>query len=259
MNDRNFIRSLERGLAVIRTFSQQHPRQSVAEVAKRAAISRAAARRILLTLEQLGYVGHDGRGDYSLGPAVLSLGYSYLSALEFPDLARPYMEALVADVEHSCSLAVLDQGAAVYVARVPGRQMVNISLTIGSRFPAHLTALGRVLLAGLSDAQLAEHIDNLDLKKWTEYSTVDRKQLLREIERVREQKYSIVGQEMQYGVWAVAAPIRDGRGNTKAAINLAVHDPGMTADKLRAKELPALLRTAAMISGAVGRPASVQI
>jgi IclR family pca regulon transcriptional regulator len=250
--DRSFIQSLEKGLAVIRTFSQQSSEQTIAEVAAKAHISRAAARRVLLTLEQLGYVSQGARGEFSLRPSILSLGFSYLSALEFPEQARPYMQRVVSELGHSCSIAVLDGTEAVYVARVPGLRIVNVSLTIGSRYPAHVTALGRVLLANLDENDLEQCIKQITWKKWTDHTTLDRKRLLKEIEQVRKQGYSIIDQELQEGVWAVAAPIFDHRGRVKAAVNIAIHDPNMKLAAIKARELPALLRTAADISEATG-------
>jgi IclR family pca regulon transcriptional regulator len=251
VSERNYIQSLERGLAVITTFSQERPRQSIAEVARRAEVSRAAARRILLTLEKLGFVGHDDRGDYSLRPAILSLGYTYLATLGLPDLARPVMEKLVAAVQHSCSIAVLDADDAVYVGRVPSRRFVSFNLTIGSRLPAHLTALGRVLLAGLDDVALRARLDRLDLTKRTQFTNDDRVALEREIVGVRKKGYAIIGQELEYGVWAVAAPIVDRRGVVRAAINLAIHDPKISASKIRERELLPLLEAAADISRSI--------
>lgn len=252
--DRSFIQSLEKGLAVIRTFSQQRPEQTIAEVAVQAQISRAAARRVLLTLEKLDYASQNGRGEFSLRPLILSLGFSYLSALELPDLARPYMQKLVAEVGHSCSIAVLDGTDAVYVARVPGLRIVNVSLTIGSRYPAHVTALGRVLLAELSDEELSQRVQKIKWKKWTEHTLTDRKQLLNKIEQVRKQGYAIVDQEVQDSVWAVAAPIFDHRGRVKAAINLTILDPNIKLANIKGIQLPPLLRTAAAISEATGNP-----
>jgi IclR family pca regulon transcriptional regulator len=248
VNERNYIQSLERGLAVITSFSRQRPRQSIAEVARHAAVSRAAARRILLTLEKLGFVGHDDRGGYDLRPAILSLGYAYLATLGLPDLARPVMEKLVAAVQHSCSIAVLDADDVVYVGRVPSRRFVSFNLTIGSRLPAHLTALGRVLLAGLDDRALGARLGHLDLTRRTQFSNDDREALEREIIGVRKKGYAIIGQELEYGVWAVAAPIVDRRSVTRAAINLAIHDPKTSISKIRERELTPLLEAAADIS-----------
>lgn len=252
--DRNFIQSLARGLAVIRAFSREHPRLTVAEVAKSARVSRAAARRILLTLEALDYVYDDGRGDYRLGPNILSLGYSYLSALDLPDLARPYMERLVAETGHACSLAVLNDNETVYVARIAGHRLIDMNLTIGSRFPAHFTAAGRVLLAWLPEGELAQRVSAANLKKWTDYSIVDRNVLRREIESVRKQGYAIVRRELDYGVCAIAAPVFDSEGAVTTAINLSIHDPKLNEKTLISKELPALLQTARRISSTARSP-----
>lgn len=155
-------------------------------------------------------------------------------------------------------MAVLHENETVYIARVPGRRLIDISLTIGSRFPAHFTASGRVLLAGLSDVDLSKRLASVSMKKWTEHSITDRSQLRREIHRVRDQGYAIVSEELQYGVWAVAAPIRDNKGHVTVAVNLSIHEPQTTDKKLRSKELPALLRTAASISSATVHTTAIQ-
>ena len=251
MDERNYIQSLERGLAVIMTFSQERPRQSIAEVARRAEVSRAAARRILLTLEKLGFVGHDDRGDYSLRPAILSLGYTYLATLGLPDLARPVMEKLVAAVQHSLLHRRAGRRRCGLRGTCPIAALRQLQSTIGSRLPAHLTALGRVLLAGLDDVALRARLDRLDLTKRTQFSNDDGAALEREIVGVRKKGYAIIGQELEYGVWAVAAPIVDRRGIIRAAINLAIHDPKTTSSKIRERELMPLLEAAADISRSI--------
>src|SRR5512139_1746855 len=150
----DFVQSLERGLAVIRAFDRDHPELTLSEVATATGVTRAAARRFLLTLAELGYVRSDGRL-FALTPRVLELGYAYLSSMSLPEVAEPHLEALVATVNESSSVSVLDGTDVVYVARVPTSRIMTVSISVGTRFPAYATSMGRVLLAGLDDAELA--------------------------------------------------------------------------------------------------------
>src|ERR1700760_1160906 len=159
----DFVQSLERGLLVIRAFDSEHRELALSEVARSTGLTRAAARRFLLTLAKLGYVTFsDGR--FALTPRVLELGYAYLSSLTLPEVAMPHMEALVAQVNESCSISVLDDTDVVYVARVPTRRIMSITLAVGTRLPAFATSMGRVLLAGLPDADLEERLERIEVR-----------------------------------------------------------------------------------------------
>ena len=151
----HFVQSLERGLAVIRAFGAESPQLTLSEVARSTGLTRAAARRFLLTLAELGYVRTDGR-HFALSPRVLELGYAYLSSLSLPEVAAPHLEALVAEVRESSSVSVLDGADVVYVARVPTSRIMRVEINVGTRFPAYATSMGRVLLAGLADGELEE-------------------------------------------------------------------------------------------------------
>src|SRR4051794_14313947 len=150
----DFVQSLERGLAVIRAFDHEHPELTLSEVAARTGVTRAVARRFLLTLAALGYVRSDGRF-FSLTARGLELGYAYLSSLSLPEVAESHLEALVAEVNESSSVSVLDGDDVVYVARVPVSRIMTVSISVGTRFPAYVTSMGRVLLAGLPEDELA--------------------------------------------------------------------------------------------------------
>src|SRR5262249_25047423 len=147
----DFVQSLERGLAVVRAFGPDTPQLTLSEVARATGLTRAAARRFLLTLAELGYVRADGRA-FSLRPRILELGFAYLSGLSLPETAQPHMEELSAKVHKSCSVSVLDGHDVVYVARVPTRRIMSVTIAVGTRFPAYATSMGRVLLAGLPPA-----------------------------------------------------------------------------------------------------------
>ena len=169
----DFVQSLARGLAVIRAFDGENPRLTLSDVSRRTGLTRAAARRFLLTLVELGYVHHDGR-EFSLRPSVLDLGYAYLSSMGLPEVAMPHMETLVATVEESSSMSVLDGGSIVYVARVPTRRRImTVAIAVGTRFPAYATSMGRVLLAGLGPEALDDALAELELQPFTETTVHD--------------------------------------------------------------------------------------
>src|SRR5919205_75546 len=153
----HFVRSLERGLAVIRAFDASAPELTLSDVARLTGLTRAAARRFLLTLVDLGYVRFDGRL-FSLTPRVLELGYAYLSGLTLPDIAEPHLEWLAREVGESSSMSVLDGEDVVYVARVPTSRIMTVAINVGTRFPAYATSMGRVLLAGLSVGALDDYL-----------------------------------------------------------------------------------------------------
>ncbi|MCB1274897.1 MAG: helix-turn-helix domain-containing protein, partial [Leucobacter sp.] len=199
----DFVQSLARGLAVIRAFDAEHPELTLSEVARRAAIPAAAARRFLRTLEALGYVRSAGRA-FSLTPLVLELGFSYLSALSLPELMQPHLERLSREVGESVSAAVLAGTDIVYVARVPTRRIMTVGITIGTRFPAYATSMGRVLLAALPAPELAEAIAAAEPRALTARTLVDAAGIADEIARVREQGWSLVDGELEPGLRSLA-------------------------------------------------------
>jgi IclR family pca regulon transcriptional regulator len=252
---RDFVQSLERGLAIIRVFSAETPSLTVTEIAAATGLTRAAARRFLLTLIDLGYVATDGRY-YELTPRVLELGYSYLSALSFPEVALPHLERLVTEVEEASEGSILDGGDVVYVVRVPGPALMTISVNVGARMPAYATAMGRVLLAGLPDDALERYLENVEMSALQPRTITDPVALRAEVMKVREDGYAMVDQELEEGLIAVAAPVRDRSGRVVAAVNLSTHVGRRSADDMR-DMVPALQRTAEQIrsglSGSVRR------
>jgi IclR family transcriptional regulator, pca regulon regulatory protein len=243
----DFVQSLQRGLAVIRAFDRTHPELTLSEVATATGVTRAAARRFLLTLMDLGYVRSDGRF-FSLSPRVLELGYAYLSSLSLTEVAEPHLEALVAEVNESSSVSVLDGPDVVYVARVPTSRIMTVAISVGTRFPAYATSMGRVLLAGLSDEELAAYLENLTLHRLTARTIASTAALRAEVLRVRAQGWSLVDQELEEGLQAVAAPIRDRAGCTVAAVNISAHASRTSLESIRRDLVPPLLATAARIS-----------
>lgn len=247
----DFIQSLERGLAVINSFSREHNPQTLSAVASRTGLTRATARRVLLTLTDLGYVHKDGR-DFSLTPKVLDLGYSFLSSFQVVELAQPSMERLVDEVRESSSMSVLDGSEIVYVARVPTSRIMTISLALGSRLPAYPTSMGRVLLSGLPVGDLDGYIAATKFEKLTPHTIVDARVFRDVIEKTREDGYTLVDQELEEGVRSIAAPIRNGRGEVIAAINLSCHASRVDVDRINTEFRPRLLHTADEISDRAG-------
>ena len=241
-----FVQSLARGLAVIRAFDADHPSLSLSDVARRVDISRAAAGRFLRTLEALGYVRGDGR-EFSLTPRVLELGFSYLSALSLPEVLQPHLEALSRAVDESVSAAVLDGGDVVYIARVPTRRIMSVRITIGSRFPAHATSLGRVLLAGLPPSARAAAIAQRPPTVITPRTVTDLVELDAELDAVRERGWALLDGELEVGVRSIAAPVHGRDGSVVAAINLSMATTTGPLEPVLAERVPMLLAAAAAI------------
>jgi IclR family pca regulon transcriptional regulator len=242
----DYVQSLERGLAVVRVFDAEHRELGLSEVARAAGLTRAAARRFLLTLVKLGYMNFsDGR--FSLSPRVLELGYAYLSSLTLPEVAQRHMEVLVAQVNESSSISVLDGIEIVYVARVPTRRIMSITLSVGTRLPAYATSMGRVLLAGLPDEQLRERMARIDVKPLTPRTVKDKPALAKLLENVRRQGYAATDQELEEGLRSLAVPIRNASGDVVAALNLSVHASRASMAVLRRDYLPPALTAAKAI------------
>jgi IclR family pca regulon transcriptional regulator len=233
------------------SFSRERATQTLSEVAEQTGLTRATARRILLTLAELGYV-HQNSRSFSLTPKVLDLGYSYLSSFQVVELAQPSMERLVEEVKESSSMSVLDGPEIVYVARVPTKRIMTISLAIGSRLPAYPTSMGRVLLAGLPPNDIDEFIARTSLEQLTPHTITDPERLRSTLEKVRADGYAMVDQELEEGVRSIAAPIRNGRGKVIAAMNISCHASRVTVAKMREEFRPPLLATANEISERIG-------
>jgi IclR family transcriptional regulator, pca regulon regulatory protein len=254
MNDRSehFVQSLERGLAVIRAFGADDPELTLSDVARRTGLTRAAARRFLLTLCDLGYVRTDGK-QFALTPRVLDLGYAFLSSLTLPEVAEPHLERLAAELRESSSVSVLDGDEIVYVGRVPTSRIMRVAINVGTRFPAYATSMGRVLLAGLSDDALAAYLARAGIRPLTPRAIDNAGDLARELDRVREQGWALVDQELEEGLRSIAAPVHDASGRTIAAVNVSAHASRVSTEDVRATLLPPLLETARRIEADLAR------
>jgi IclR family transcriptional regulator, pca regulon regulatory protein len=249
----DFVQSLERGLAVIRAFDAEHAELTLSEVARSTGLTRAAARRFLHTLVELGYVRTDGRL-FALRPRVLELGYSYLSALSLPEVALPHMEHLVEQVHESCSLAVLDGEDVVYVARVPTKRIMSVAISVGTRFPAYATSMGRVLLAYQDPAWLEAYLATVKMEPLTRRTVTEPHRLAGLLARVRAQGFCLVDQELEEGLRSVAVPVRDRESHVVAAMNVSVHVSRGSAETIRRDLLPRLREAAAAVAQDAGQP-----
>jgi IclR family pca regulon transcriptional regulator len=247
----SYVQSFARGLEVIRSFSAAAPQQTLTEVAGRTGLTRAGARRILLTLHTLGYVDNDGK-HFRLTPRILDLGFAYLTSLPIWNLAEPVMESLVAEVRESSSAAVLDALDIVYVLRVPTHKIMRTSLGVGSRLPAAMTSMGRVLLAGLSPHDLRERLASHRLERFTAYTTTDMETLVERIDEARRQGWCLVNQELEEGLISIAAPLTDRMGHTVAALNISGQANRTTPQMMQETLLPPLLAAARTISRMMG-------
>lgn len=249
---RDYVQSLARGLSVLRAFDAHCAQMNLSQVAERTGLTRAAARRLLLTLQHLGYIRADGRSFY-LSPKVLELGYSYLGSLNLTDLTQPLVEELSRQLNESCSLAVLDGHDIVYVVRVPVRRIMTVSLGIGARLPAFCASLGRVLLSGLSAGELKTWLNELQPEKFTPHTLTQKEKIRAAIELTRQQHFSYVEQELELGLCSMAVPILDPQGRVMAALNVSTPYRPDVADYARNTLLPALQKAAKEIEKSIHR------
>ena len=243
----DFIEALARGLDVIRAFGPRQPVMPLAAVAGAAGLFRPTARRILLTLEQLGYV-RAVPGGYELTPRVLELGMSYVLSRSLWEVARPHLEALVARTHESSSIAQLDGSDIVYVARVAVPKIVALAVTIGTRFPAMQTSLGKVLLAALPPDEAEQVLGQPSRSGITPRVAPGRAQRAAVLREVRARGWALTDEELAAGIRSVAAPLRDGDGRVIASVNVNTHAAETPIEVLTGEHLPLLLATAGAIS-----------
>jgi IclR family pca regulon transcriptional regulator len=243
----DFVEALARGLDVLACFDADHRTMSLSQVAAAAGLARPTARRLLLTLEELGFVRSAG-GGFELTPKVLTLGMAYVGALGLWDIARPHLERLVAATGESSSMAQLDGGDIVYVARVSVPKLIALRVEIGTRFPAVRTSQGKVLLAALAPGQLEAALAEPSRAGLPPSPGPPPDRLRAELTEVRARGWALADEELAPGVRSVAAPVRDGSGAVRAAMNVTVHAAETSVDVLLGEHLPRLLRTAGEVS-----------
>lgn len=248
--DREFVNSLARGLAVIRSFSKEAPEMTLSEVAARTGLTRAAARRFLLTLERIGYICTDGRR-FRLAPKILDLGFAYLSSTGLWDIAMPYMEQVSEELNESCSASVIEGCEIVYVARVPSTRIMSVGLNLGARLPAFATSMGRVLLAHLPEAKARERVETCSKQAFTARTVTDPDQLWTILEDVRRKGWALVNQELEEGLLSIAVPLKNRRDRVLAALNVSGHAGRVTPKRMVETYLPVLQRAAQLITQAM--------
>lgn len=252
----DFIEALARGLEVITAFRPGRRALSLADVAAATGLARPTARRILLTLQDLGYVRSDG-GGFALTPRVLDLGVAYVCSMGLWDVARPHLERLVARTGESCSIAQLDGSDIVYVARVAVPKIVGLVVQIGTRFPALPTSLGKVQLAALPPDELERVLAEPSRSGLTPRWQPDRAERDAELREIRARGWALTDQQLALGIRSVAAPLRDGSGRVFAAVNVNAHAAETPVEHLVEHHLPLLLQTAGEISADYARRAAV--
>jgi len=247
LTDPSFMTSLARGLAVVQAFSDSRKPQTIAQISQKTGIPRAAVRRCLFTLQQLGYVDAE-LNNFSLRPKVLTLGYSYLSSTPLTVSSQPYLNAISRDLGESCSIAVLDDGEVLYVARSAASRVMSVALNTGSRLPAYCTSLGRVMLAYLPPDQLDAYFARARLRPMTEKTVTNQKRLRELLAGVRQDGYAINDEELELGLRSIAVPVRGASGQVVAALNIGAQAARVSVERMREQFLPVLLRGAQELS-----------
>ena len=243
---RDHVGSLQRGLAVIEALASHPAGVSMSEVAETTGLTRAGARRLLLTLVAEGFATLDGRR-FQLSPKLLTLVRTWLQGTTLWSYAEPTMRALAAELQEACSASVLSGHHIVYVARVPGRRIVSVALHVGARLPAWCTSMGRVLLAGLSEDELARFLAGVSMEPLSAKTITDPAALAAEIARCRRQGFSLVDEELEIGLRSIAVPVRDRAGRVVAALNVSTQSTRLTPAEMQAEILPPLTEAARRI------------
>ena len=243
----DFVEALARGLDVLACFDPHQRTMTFSEVAAATGLARPTARRLLLTLEELGFV-RSTDSTFALTPKVLSLGMAYVSSLGLWDIARPHMAALVAQTRESSSMAQLDGADIVYVARVAVPKLITLRVDIGTRFPAPQTSQGKVLLAALPPARVAEVLAEPSRSGLPPFPPPDHGRFAAELAAVRARGWALADEELAPGIRSVAVPVRDGTGTVRAAMNVTVHAAETPVGVLTGEHLPRLIAVAAEVS-----------
>lgn len=241
-----FVESLARGLSVLTALGRGRPELPLTAVAEATGLARATARRALITLEHLGYVAGEGRL-FQLTPRVLELGFAHLSGLTLPEIAQPHLVRLMERVHESASMAVLSGDDIQYVARVPTVRIMSVNITVGTRFPAYATSMGRVLLAGLPAEERADRLERAELQPLTRHTVTCAEELGPILDQVAADGHALVSEELEEGLRSMAVPVRDRTGQVIAAVNVSTHASRRTLEEFRTELLPPLREAAERI------------
>ncbi|NDK32547.1 IclR family transcriptional regulator domain-containing protein [Nesterenkonia haasae] len=238
-----FIEAISRGLNVIKAFSAEYPQLTLSQVAQRTHLARPTARRILMTLQELGYVRADD-GRFELTPKVIELGMSYVSSLGLWEVARPHQKTLVAETGESSSMSQLDGPDIVYVTRVAVPKLIGMRVDIGTKFPAPPTSQGKVLLAEMERRDVLDRLTQPSASAVVPVVQWDRKSFFEELDQVRSQGWALADEELARGIRSIAVPVRDASGAVRAAMNTTVHAAETSVQTLVQEHLPRLMKTA---------------
>lgn len=244
--DRDHMAALEKGLAVIECFDAAHDKLTIADVARATELSRAAARRCLLTLAKIGYAEFDGKF-FRLTPRVLRLGHAWLASAALPQLVQPFLERLSEETHESSSASLLDGHEIVYIARSAQRRIMSVGLSVGTRLPAFCTSMGRVLLAARDPADARARILAGRPRALTPHTVTDPDRLATILAEVREQGYCIVDQELELGLISIAMPLINTRGEVVAAFNLSGQVQRSSAEEMAERFLPGMRQLQALL------------
>ena len=259
-DDRYLVGGLMRGLDVLRCFDREHPSLSLGDVARLLGWRRTEPFRFLHTLESLGYLRRDPASKrYELTPKVLEIGFSALANLQLPELAQPYLERLRDRTNGSAHVGILDGKEVVYVGRAASRLIVGSNIHVGSRLPAHATAIGKALLASQSESWLRDWLAHNELVRYTIHTLAETRRFLAELQQIRTLGYAISNQEFEFGISSIAAPIFNGSGETLGALNVSAPAAAFSADGVRDIVVPAVREAAAELSQAYGWRAGTTI
>lgn len=251
ISERDFIQSIERGFAVLTAFDADLPRPTLAEIARRTNLSRPAVRRILLTLQQLGYVvGIEGR--WRLTPRVLSIGQHYTASHALIEIAQVHMAALAERTSEPASLAALDGLEVVHIADVPVRRIMSVNVSVGMRTPAYPTSMGRILLAWQPPAFVEDYLSQTPLQAFTPQTVASVEAFRDVLDQVRKDGYSIVDEELEAGLLSVSAPVFDADGTVVAALASWTSKGRTTLSQFRKTVVPHVIDLAAAISHDMG-------
>ncbi len=247
-DSKEFMASLAKGLAVLSAFGPSRPAMNLTEAASAAGLSRAAARRVLITLRELGYVDQKGR-DFTLTPRILDLGFAYLAILDWVERAEPLLKDLSAQFQEAATAATLHGVDAVVVAHSPAPAWImTSSMAVGTRLPAFHSALGRIQLGYLDDLEIWRRLRGISIEPYTQSTIVDPAALVERVKADRAQGFSLVDEELENGLRALAVPLIGHDGAPVGAINLSTHAARTTRNELRDHHLPRLKQAAAAIS-----------
>lgn len=247
----DFVLSLARGLKVIEAFEGNTEGLSAAEISRRTGLSRAAVRRLLITLELLGYAESDGRV-YRLKTRVMRLGFSYLSSNSLASIAQPILEHVIELVHESSSVGVLEDDQIVYVARASAKRVMSVGLSVGSRLPAYCTSMGRVLLSDLSDQELSAYLERVVLTPVTPKTITDKSLLSDVIRQVRVEGFAMNDEELELGHRSIAVPVRTRKGSMVAGMNIGLHAARVSVAEMIHRLLPILREHAQMLGQLLG-------